>query len=311
VLAVIGEALIDLVDSGEGALFRAMRSGSPLNVAVGAARLGQAVHIVARFSRDAFGRELRRYAEENGVATDRAVDADEPSAIAAVHLDADGKAIYDFYLNGAADWQWTDNQLSRLAADADIVHTGSIASWFEPGGAVIRGFLERARAAGQAFISVDPNVRPALIGDSASARELVEPLVKAAHLVKASDDDVAYLWPKQDPLQVARQWAELGPELVVLTRGSDGCQTVTRDGRVLDRPGRRIAVADTVGAGDAFMACLLADLTGRGLARPGALAAADDEVLSEMLDRANLAAALTCGRIGADPPTAAELAAAG
>jgi fructokinase len=303
-VTVLGEALVDLVDSGDQRTFTAHLSGSPLNVAVGLARLGQPTQFLARFSQDTFGRRLRDFAERNGVGLTGAVDAPEPSTLAVVNLDEHRKARYDFYLDGSADWQWRPDELV-VPDGTTILHAGSLTSWTPPGAEHVLALLRRARPA--ALISYDPNVRPALLGTPARARPLVEPAVAAAHIVKASDDDTAWLYPGEQPADTAARWLDLGAGVVVITRGAGGAVAYRRAADPLERPARPVRLVDTIGAGDAFTAGLLDALARAGVRDAASLGTAD---LGGALDEAVLVAALTCERAGADPPTAAEVAAA-
>lgn len=300
-LTVIGEALVDLVDSGDQRTFTAHLSGSPLNVAVGLARLGQPTQFLARFSQDTFGRRLRDFAERNGVGLTGAVDAPQPSTLAVVNLDEHRKARYDFYLDGSADWQWHPDELV-VPDGTTILHAGSLTSWTPPGAEHVLAMLHRARPA--VLVSYDPNVRPALLGTPGRARPLVEAAVAAAHLVKASDDDIAWLYPDDRPADTAARWLDLGAAAVVITRGAGGAVGYRRGADPLQRPARPVRLVDTIGAGDAFTSGLLDALARAGVRDAAGLAAAD---LGAALDEAVLVAALTCERAGADPPTAAEV----
>lgn len=302
-LTVIGEALVDLIDSGDHRTFTAHLSGSPLNVAVGLARLGEPTEFMARFSGDTFGRQLREYAGRNGVRLTNAVDATEPSTLAFVNLDQHGKAKYDFYAAGGADWQWSVEELT-IPPETRILHAGSLTSWLPPGDAHVVRAMHRARA--DMLISYDPNVRPPLLGDPERARPLIEHAVAAAHIVKASEDDVGWLYPGERLDDIARQWLGRGPVAVVITRGGRGAVAYRAGAESIVRPARRIQLVDTVGAGDAFTSGLLSALARAGAHDAATLAKVD---LGAAVDEANIAAALTCERAGADPPTAAELAA--
>ncbi len=300
-LTVIGEALVDLVDSGDQRTFTAHLSGSPLNVAVGLARLGHSTELMARFSHDTFGRRLRGFAERNGVGLAAAVVAAQPSTLAVVNLDADGKASYDFYLEGSADWQWSVAELAVPPATR-ILHAGSLASWRPPGDAHVVDALRLARDA--VLISYDPNVRPSLLGTPERARPLIERAVESAHLVKASEDDVGWLYPGDQLDRIAGRWLDLGAVAVVITRGERGAVGYRAGADALLRAGRPVRLVDTIGAGDAFTSGLLSALATAGVQDGEALATAD---LGAALDEAILVAALTCERAGADPPTAAEV----
>lgn len=310
-VCVIGEALIDLVAEdvatpGTGpATYRAHPGGSPFNVAIGLARLGRHAMLQARLAGDAFGRQLRGHAERNGVDLSAAVSASEPSTLAIVGLDDQRNATYDFYLNGTADWQWTRQELDRAPRDASWIHVGSLASWTEPGCSVISEHL-RERKAGGATVSFDPNVRPLLMPDHPKAVSMVEEMVALATVVKASEEDLGWLYPEQGIADVLRAWRALGPELVVVTEGGKGAHALGASGQVISVPAQRVRVVDTVGAGDAFMSGLINALCDRDV---HAVAAADD-ALGEVVADAMQVAALTVMRAGANPPTAAELLAA-
>jgi fructokinase len=308
---VIGEALIDLVEvpaaGRDGpASYLAHPGGSPYNVALGLARLGQPARLLARLSGDAFGRQLRAHAEANGVDLSCAVDAAEQSTLAVVSLDADRNANYDFYRTGTADWQWSDAELDRIPPDASWIHTGSLASWTEPGAGVIAGQLRRRRERQPVVISYDPNIRPALLPEHGSALARVEAMVRLADVVKASAEDLAWLYPGRDTDEVLRHWRELGAAVVVMTDGGRGARFLAGDGAVTTVPSRPVAVVDTVGAGDAFMAGLISALVAAGFTAGTGAGPAVQRAVAEAV----LVAALTCGRAGANPPTAAELAAA-
>ena len=320
-IIVAGEALVDLVaDEGPAPLdgrtrYTAIPGGSPANVAVGLARLGVPVELLARLATDSFGRLLRAHLDANGVGLTFARVVPEPTTLAVVNVDDKGAAAYDFYVQGTADWQWRPEELpAELPAAATVLCTGSLAVALEPGASVLRSLLHRERERGAVTIVVDPNVRPALLGSPREARRLVEKLVALADVVKASEEDLHWLAPGEQPADVARTWAGLGPALIVVTRGESGAYAVSAGGAAVTVPTRPVGVVDTVGAGDAFTAGLIDGLRLAGLlgrAARGRLSALDETTLTAVLDRAGLVAALTCGRSGADPPTAAELTAAG
>ncbi len=306
-VTVIGEALVDLVGAGDRKTFVAHCGGSPLNVAVGLARLGRPTALMARLGADAFGRQLYEYAAGNGIDMSAAVNAEEPTTLAVVTLDEQARATYDFWIDGTADWQWTSAELDRLPGGTAILHTGSLASWTEPGHSAIAALTARLRAEGEVLLSYDPNVRPRLLGSPQRGRDLVESSVRLAHVVKASDEDIAWLYPDLDGPGVAARWLGLGAELVVITAGPDGASAY-RGERARHRPGRVISLVDTVGAGDAFMSGLIDALDRRDIDAPKTLSVLDDDaVLDAILDDAILVAALTCEQAGANPPTRAQL----
>ena len=308
-VAVAGEVIVDLVPAEADGMFRAVPGGSPANVAVGLHRLGVPTRLVARLAGDPMGRRLRRHLENNGLELGHVVAAAEATSLAIVSVEEDGTVGYDFRVDGTADWQWTDAELSNVVDD-DVValHVGSLAMALEPGASALRRLVERARA--DVTVSFDPNVRPLLMGRREDVVNRVEGVVALADVVKASAEDLAWLYPADPPAAVASRWLGLGPSLVVVTLGPAGVLAVGPATPLVQRPAVPVAVVDTVGAGDAFMAALLAgllhhDLLGR--AHTGRLRALEGAELAAVLDDAALAAALTCARSGADPPTAEQL----
>lgn len=306
-VTVIGEALIDLVPAGDDGLFSARPGGSPLNVAVGLARLGMATSMMARLSRTAFGRAVRRYLASESVDVSACPDTTEPATLAVVSLDESLDAAYDFYTQGTADWQWTPEELDRLAGETTVVHFGSIASWTEPGWRPIVDLVRRLRDTTEIVLSYDPNIRPALCGDRAETTAKVEQAVSCCHLVKVSEEDLAWLYPGVASATSAQEWLRLGPELVVVTAGPKGADAYTCGGTVATSPGRALQVADTVGAGDSFTSALLVALAYGESMSPGLLGRTPAGDLAGALSFAVAASSITCTRIGADPPRAAEV----
>jgi fructokinase len=306
-LTALGEAIIDLVAEGDRR-FIAHPGGSPLNVAVGLGRLGQPVSLAARLSRDPFGQLFRAHLADSGVDPRHVLDADEPSTLSVATIDAAGVARYDFWTSGTADWQWTEAELAAAVDDEpDALHTGSLTLELEPGRSRIVDLLARVGAGGRTTISYDPNVRMAKLGPVETGRAAVEQVVPLAHLVKVSTEDLAWLYPDEEPVAAASRWAAAGPELVVVTLGPDGAVALGPDRRPVHRDAPRIELVDTLGAGDAFSSGLLEALAERGALGRGKAGLAGVD-LPAVLDRAILVASLTCARSGADPPTLAEVA---
>jgi fructokinase len=328
VLAVLGELVVDLLpvpgaDPGPGGTaphYVARPGGNALNVAVAAGRLGAPVRLMARLGTGPLAVNLRRHAELSGVDLAGFVDAAEPVSLAVVGLGPDGSADYGFHVLGAADWQWTDQELRRVLPErTGILHVGSISSWTAPGADPIARLVARLHAEGSTLISVDPNIRPMLaagpvggtLGNTeALVRSRLDRLIALADVVKVSAEDHAWLEDPADLDDAAGRWAERGPAVVLLTDGGAPLR-LARPGRpVLHRPIPVVTVADTVGAGDSLAAGLLTGLLAAGVTSRAALEALSDEQLLALVDDSALVAALNCTRVGADPPTRAELDAA-
>ncbi len=296
---VVGEALVDLIRR-PGEPDDARVGGSPLNVAVGLSRLGVAAELLTHLGDDAYGELVTEHLAANGVGLVDGSVAPGPTSTARATIGDDGAAAYDFAI------AWALPAVPPLATE--LVHTGSIGAVLEPGASVVVDTVTALRPV--ATVSYDPNVRPQLMGDRDDARRQVEAMVALADVVKASDEDVAWLHPGAGIAEVARRWLDLGPALVVVTRGGEGAYAVTAAGPV-EVIAPAATVADTIGAGDSFMAGLLVALVDAGLAgreREAALRALAGEELRRVLTFAAACAAVTVSRPGADPPRRAELA---
>jgi fructokinase len=309
VFTVLGEALLDLVQTSQSSTYDARPGGGPLNIAVGLRRLGHPTSLMARLSTRPLGEVVRRHIYSNDLIGDSCVDTDQPATLAFASLDQAGRASYDFYVEGTADWGWTDAELATLPRSTTVLHTGSLAAAIRPGADSVLRLVQRLHAAGDVVVSFDPNVRPDLVGPHAEAVGRVEQFVAAADLVKASDEDLAWLYPQRRADDVLAEWSTAGPQVVVITRGADGCTAHTAAGGEVSMPGVEVTVEDTIGAGDAFMSGLLSGLADARCLEPGLLASLQDADLRSAVGQALVVSALTCERVGADPPTRSEYSA--
>lgn len=296
---VCGEALIDLTPATCGAErgFVPRVGGSPFNVAIGLARLGTPAAFCGRVSTDPFGRMLRDALRRDGVDTTHTAVGDEPTPLAVVHLDDEGHAEYTFHFDGTAAAELRADDLpDPLPSPVTGVHVGSIALVLEPGASPVVDLLRRARAA-DLLTSLDPNVRARFIPDREAYAEALDDWVRNTTVLKASAEDLAWVWPDADPAGLARRWA--APDrLVVVTDGARGAFAALGE-QEHEVPAHATTVVDTVGAGDAFTSGLLAALSEQGCDAPDRLGAAD---VPAAVRFASQVAALTCGRAGADPP---------
>lgn len=300
---VIGESLVDVVVGSDGHTQEHV-GGSPLNVAVGLARLGHPVSLATYFGRDARGAMIGEHLAEAGVRLTQGSDSAADTSTATATLDAAGTATYDF------DITW------RVTEPPDVpghLHTGSIGALLRPGGVDVLSAMSTATRGHT--ISYDPNIRPALMPDRERVLEEVERRVAVSDVVKASDADLEWLLDRPlDPTDIAdllRSWCDLGPALAVCTLGPAGALAILPSGRRITARGRRVDVIDTVGAGDSFMAGLLS-----GLADAGLLGGADAKarlhkargrVITGAIERGIAASALTVTRPGAWAPSRVDL----
>lgn len=303
-IGVIGEALIDLEVSASNPRHPvAHPGGSPMNVAVTLGRLESDVAFFGRLASDAFGRLLRSHLSESHVNLRWAVDAAEPTSLAIVSVAADGGASYSFHVDGTADWQWDAAELP-LESGLDAVHAGSLALALDPGGDVVERWL--ASVSRDTTISLDPNVRPALLGDPESFRERLVRWLAFSSIVKVSDEDLAWIWPGADPVDLARDWIAQGRKLVIVTRGRKG-SLVLCGGKEFEVAAEPVDVVDTVGAGDSFSGALLDWLFRNGRLAPEGLDGLTGDEARAAVEFASEIAAITCSRRGANPPWRSEL----
>ncbi|MEZ0447995.1 PfkB family carbohydrate kinase [Cellulomonas sp. ICMP 17802] len=293
---VVGEALIDVHD--DGMTIRERVGGSAGNIAVGLARLGRDTLLHTAIGPDERGQEITEYLAASGVGLSDSSVSLASSSVARAVLRGDGSARHDFRI------QW-EPASGPGEVSARAVHAGSVAAYLAPGAATVLDLVSRAH--GRSLITFDPRIEPALVGGRDEARRRTLEFVELAGIVKASERDLDFLYPDDDPLEVLTDWLHRGPDLVVLTRGPRGASAVTARG-VVDVPGIDVLHAEQgVGGGDAFMSTLIdsaltleAD-TGMRWLRSGA------PVVEQVLARSVQAAALTVARVGAVPPTADEL----
>ncbi len=287
---VIGEALIDVVprDGGEARIV----GGSPANIALGLGRLGIPVRLHTGIARDADGEAIAAHLAESGVRLDDASWALAATSYARIELQADGSARYDFAIDSAL--------VEPVLRGEGVVHIGSISAFLAPGAEAVERFaLDLPEGVRLAF---DPNIRANLVTDHAAAVARFERLASRAALVKMSDEDAEWLYPDLKLAEVLAHVRGLGAELAVITRGGEGAllQSAVADA-VARAP--KVTVADTIGAGDTFMAALISrlatDLRGD--------LALDAIALAELGSFAATAAAITVQRTGADLPWRSEL----
>jgi fructokinase len=322
VIVVVGEALVDLVVSPGGQV-AARPGGSPYNAARSLARLGVETTFLGRLASDGLGRLLRERLAAEGASIGLPEASGRPSTLAVATLDQAGSAEYAFYLDGTAGADLDYEALKKaLPADATALHVGDLGLVMEPIGAAIERLIRNDVPAGT-LVLFDPNCRPSAIADHEAYRRRVEVIARRADIVKASTEDLAYLYPDMPPEQAAKALLGSGPSLVLVTDGPRQARAFLPDA-TLAAEVPSVTVVDTIGAGDAFGGGFLAWWTAHGLGQadlgrpapagdapardaPARDAPARDALVRKALRAAVGAAALTCTRPGADPPTLAEL----
>ena len=295
---VIGEALIDIVNGHVEHV-----GGSPLNVAVGLAKLGRDIDFLTHIGDDEPGRRISDYVKSAGAQLVPGSTSASRTPTAAATIADDGSATYTF------DLEWQLSGTPEVGPPL-FVHTGSIAAVREPGCLAVAALLDAYRVS--ATVTFDPNVRPSLVVDRDQARERIDHLVERSDIVKASAEDLRWIDPDHEPEWTARSWSASGPAIVVLTLGDRGALALCPAGEARVAA-KSVQVVDTVGAGDAFMVGLLDALWGLdllGAGRRAPLGRIGLDALTAALEAASLSSALTIGRAGADLPDRAAVQAA-
>ncbi|MEV7792358.1 carbohydrate kinase [Streptomyces sp. NPDC087512] len=300
-IVVAGEALIDLVPQGTGALaaLRPALGGGPYNTAVALGRLGSPTAFCSRVSYDAFGEALLDRLRETGVDVSPVERGPEPTTLAVATVGAGGSAAYTFYVEGTADRLFTAP--SALPSGTRAVSFGTCSLVLEPGASAYEALLRETAARG-VFTVLDPNIRAGLIPDPDAYRARFTSWLPSVSLLKVSVEDAEWLGG------TPREWLAAGPAAVVVTRGGEGLAVFTRDGGEYAVPGERVEVVDTIGAGDTVNAALLHGLAARDALSGRAVGALGPGGWAELLGFAARAAAVTCSRAGAEPPYAHEVA---
>ena len=304
---VIGEVVIDRFFQPDGSVTD-VPGGSAANTAIALQRSGVQTSLRARFSRDAAGRALRAHNAAELLDLSAAPDVDDPASVVEIRLADDGQPTYVFRLAGAADWQWTAEELATpLPSETALVHVGSLASVLEPGGPRIRDWIDSLPS--RPLISFDPNARPAAVerGEQAEAlRAGVRAWCRIADFIKVSDEDLRWLAPGIPEGEQAAAWSR-DTGFVVMTRGGAGSAVYVEGRLVLEVPAAPVTVVDTVGAGDTFMAWLIRGVLLACESRTLHDLAHDDAALRAIVETAGRAAAITCSRRGCNPPHLVEM----
>jgi fructokinase len=307
-ILVCGEALIDLfvgAPSPTGLQAEAVAGGSPFNVAIGIGRLGRSSAFLTTLSEDAFGVFLREKLVAAGVSTAYIQPCSKRTTLSVVATNTSGQPQYSFYAEDSADRALTTDSLPpQLSPEVHAIAAGSYSLGVEPVASAVETLIRRE--AGRRVISLDPNVRPRVVGDLVTYRERFERLLTQATIVKASDEDIELLYPSRDIVTAAKDWLGKGPKLVIMTRGAKGPLAVFKDSTI-ERPSPSIDVVDTVGAGDTFHAALLAWFDANSQLTPEAIDALTEGDVTAALDFASTAAAIVCTRRGANPPSWEEV----
>ena len=307
----LGEVLVDFValDTSvpleQATTFHRAAGGAPANVAVALARLGKRSSFIGKIGSDPFGRWLRQTLAAEGVDLRGLVeDVAARTPLAFVGSDGQGGRSFVFYHAGMADTLLGADELDNaLLANCSVFHFGSVTLAAEPSATATIAAAHAARAGGS-LVSFDPNVRLEVWDSPRRALERMVDALRLVDVVKVSSDELEFLAGTTDPAEACRRLRAHGPALAVVTLGADGCyfDSACGAGHV---PGVRVTPVDSLGAGDAFVAGLLAGIS----AQPGAAVLQDQDALRSTLRFANAVGAITTTQYGAIPalPTRAQV----
>lgn len=302
-----GEALIDMLPrhSAEGEpAFAPYAGGAVFNTAIALGRLGAPVEFFSGLSTDLFGQQIMRVLAESRAGTRYAHFAARPTTLAFVDL-KDGHASYVFYDEGTAGRMLSPEDLPELANDVEALLFGAISLIPEPCGSTYEALMAREHE--RRVVMLDPNIRPGFIPDRAKHADRIRRMVSMADVVKLSDEDLAWFGEPGSQEEVARAWLQRGPKLIVVTLGAKGAVAYSRH-HTVSVGQEKVAVVDTVGAGDTFNAGVLASLSEQKLLSKTAIAELSEEALRKALTLGSRAAAVTVSRAGANPPWRHEIA---
>jgi len=298
-IVVCGEALIDVVRNSDGTQ-RATPGGGPFNTARALARLGVECAFLGHLSSDPFGQELSQLLAADGVSLELISTGPEPTTIALADLDAEGLAEYTFEIEGTSAPNLTPAMVPSDLGDVSALHLGTLGLVLEPMASTLTELTIREHHG--RLVMIDPNIRRGLVDEA--YRERLNSLLEVCTVVKASDSDLGWLYPDRDHVAAAEDLLSKNVSLVVVTLGEAGAFGAHRD-CMISVPAPPVNVVDTIGAGDAFGAAVLAWLHDHDLVSPSLNMS--EEQLRSALEYACLAAALTVARPGADPPRKDEM----
>jgi len=308
---ICGEALIDIFvqDSqqspAENFPLQACVGGSPFNVAIGLARLGQSSALLTGISDDMFGKRLSAVLTSEGVSQELIAKKTLPTTVAFVEKDKNGVPTYSFYGEGTADRSLVSEDVDIKIDTPTAIHLGSYSIVAQP---TADSLLELVKKySGKCLISLDPNIRAIVEPDMKVWQQRVEELVQLSDIVKVSDEDLGLMYPDTQPEEIIEKWLATGLKLIILTKGGEGSALWSAQAQVnIQTP--KVQVIDTVGAGDTYQAALLDSVgnlaTQYGNDWPEQLT---EEKLIEIGSYSASAAAITCSRQGADLPTKSEV----
>jgi len=302
-----GEALIDMLPrqiGDEGSGYLPVSGGAVFNTAITLGRLGEESGFFTGLSNDLFGQQIEESLIQSYVNSGFCVRSDQPTTLAFVKL-TDGHAEYAFYDENSAGRMIEVSDLPTFGSEVAALHFGAISLIPDPCGSTYEALM--AREANSRVISFDPNIRSGFVQDEDAYRQRMNRMLKLADIIKVSDEDLEWLMPGISFEEASKQMIADGAAIVLMTKGSEGVDAVTRSGTVTVAA-EKATVVDTVGAGDSFNGGFLAGLRQKNALEKSSLENIGAASLTFALELAVKVAAVTVSRAGANPPWAEEIA---
>lgn len=304
-VAAIGEIICDFTGDKSGNGFVFNPGGAPCNVLCMAAKLGLKTAVISALGNDIIGVRLKEKIAEYGVDTSAAELSDNaPTPLSFVETGENGERTFSFFKNKSADEFIGQNGLpEEILKQCRIFHTGTFLLAAQTSAKSVFKAVDIAKKSG-AIISADVNLRPNIWENQAKMLEETHKLCKAADIVKLSLDEARLITGKESATAAAGEFLKKYPcaRLLLITCGENGSYAFYH-GKAVYKPAFKVISVDTTGAGDAFMGACLSFIC------RCADKAQFENGISDMLTRANAAAALTCTKPGAMPaiPTQNEI----
>lgn len=307
-IVVAGEALFDVFvgdDTREGVAMEARIGGSPLNVAIGLARLQQPAAFLGAIGLGKFGDRLMQALQAEGVSAALVQRVAAPTTLGLVAVDARGVPEYGFYGDGAADRRLAKTSLA-LVDGLQAFHLGSYSSVAGETAETLENCVLSLPS--ECVVSFDPNVRVNVVPDLSVWRQRLAWMMPRTQLLKISEEDLELLFPGRSLVGFLNECSASGVAVAIVTRGSEGAIGQCAAGQVSVPVSRSTALVDTVGAGDSYQAALLTWLAEHDVMSAKGLASLSRDALRSAMTFAAEAAAITCSRRGADLPRRSDLA---
>ncbi|MCP3764937.1 carbohydrate kinase [Domibacillus sp. A3M-37] len=301
----LGEALIDFIPVQKNtslknvAGFERVAGGAPMNVAIAVAKYGGKAVMITKMANDHFGDHLMDILQEHHVDTSHIVRSDEgETGLAFVSVDQTGERSFTFYRKNAADLLLRKEEVDEKWFQAgDILHFCSVNLIHKEIQKTHQKAINSCRENG-GIISFDPNVRLPLWPEEESCRQAIKEFLPMADLLKISDEELFFITGIEEEDKAIASLFNGYVKAVLFTKGKDGASVYLKNGERFDDPGFKVAVADTTGAGDAFIGGFLAELIQLSV-NSGQLISTISEHHEKLLAFANASGALTASVKGA------------